>query len=201
MSIWMPTWWWAAVRTPSRSAISPSGSAGTNFKPTGPFLHSIHYTGNESTTMANTQFATYAPIIRSLTASELQGSASLTEKLLIAKDGSIEVCYAPFEFINPMAKVVIVGITPGRTQTPGNRHDHHIQGGAARRISCAFPVDSRHESLSLRPLWQRGTALPLHAGPNCTVPGQAERPTTGSHRLACRSAQHSLLRLAGCSGR
>ena len=26
------------------------------------------------------------------------------------------MCYAPFEFVNPGAKVVIVGITPGRTQ-------------------------------------------------------------------------------------
>jgi hypothetical protein len=66
--------------------------------------------------MANTPFQHFSPIIRSLTASELQGSPSLNAKLRIAEDGPIEVCYTPFEFINPGARVVIVGITPGRTQ-------------------------------------------------------------------------------------
>ena len=61
-------------------------------------------------------FERFAPVIRSLTASELNGSPSLYDRLRIAQDGKIGVCYTPFEFINPQAKVVIVGITPGRTQ-------------------------------------------------------------------------------------
>lgn len=36
--------------------------------------------------------------------------------LLIARDGSLSVYYAPFEWLNPQARVVLVGITPGRTQ-------------------------------------------------------------------------------------
>jgi hypothetical protein len=55
-------------------------------------------------------------VIRSLSTAELEGAASLNSKLQLAKDGKIEVCYAPFEFINPQARVVIVGITPGKTQ-------------------------------------------------------------------------------------
>ena len=58
----------------------------------------------------------FAPVIRSLSAAELNGASSLNSKLLIAKDGNVEVCYAPFEYINPEARLVIVGITPGRTQ-------------------------------------------------------------------------------------
>jgi len=58
----------------------------------------------------------FAPIIKSLSATELQGSPSLIQKLRIAGDGAIDVCYAPFEYVNPEARVVIVGITPGRTQ-------------------------------------------------------------------------------------
>lgn len=65
--------------------------------------------------MTNTQFKHFSPIIRSLSASELQGSTMLNEKLRIAIDGPVEVCYAPFEYINPTARIVIVGITPGRT--------------------------------------------------------------------------------------
>jgi hypothetical protein len=61
-------------------------------------------------------FERFSPVIRSLSAAELNGAPSLNAKLSIAKDGNIEVCYAPFEFVNPSARVVIVGITPGRTQ-------------------------------------------------------------------------------------
>lgn len=61
-------------------------------------------------------FKQFAPIIRSLSASELGGTATLNSKLLLAKDGNLEVCYAPFEYVNPQARLVIVGITPGRTQ-------------------------------------------------------------------------------------
>lgn len=61
-------------------------------------------------------FEQFAPIIRSLSAAELDGAPSLDTKLRLAVDGKVQVCYAPFEYINPLARVVIVGITPGRTQ-------------------------------------------------------------------------------------
>lgn len=66
--------------------------------------------------MVTTQFKQFSPIIRSLTADDLAGDPSLNEKLRIAQDGLVEVYYAPFEYINPKARIVIVGITPGRTQ-------------------------------------------------------------------------------------
>lgn len=61
-------------------------------------------------------FARFVPSIKSLTASELNGSSTLRAKMLLAKDGPIDICYAPFEYINEQARVVIVGITPGQTQ-------------------------------------------------------------------------------------
>lgn len=61
-------------------------------------------------------FERFAPVIRNLSAAELDGASSLDAKLRLAQDGKVEVCYAPFEFINPQARIVIVGITPGRTQ-------------------------------------------------------------------------------------
>lgn len=36
--------------------------------------------------------------------------------LLLARDGSMEIYYAPFDYVNESAEVVIVGITPGKTQ-------------------------------------------------------------------------------------
>lgn len=36
--------------------------------------------------------------------------------LLITESGVLRTCYSPFEYINPAARVVFVGITPGRQQ-------------------------------------------------------------------------------------
>lgn len=58
----------------------------------------------------------FAPVIRLLSSAELSGAPSLYEKLTLAQEGNLRVCYAPFEFINPKARVVVVGITPGHTQ-------------------------------------------------------------------------------------
>lgn len=66
--------------------------------------------------MQTNLYEQFAPIIRKLTTAELDGSPSLNDKLRIAQDGPIEVCYAPFEYVNPQARIVIVGVTPGRKQ-------------------------------------------------------------------------------------
>lgn len=66
--------------------------------------------------MESRHFEHFAQVIRSLTAVELAGAPSRNAKMALASDGDIEVCYAPFEYINSQAKVVIVGITLGRTQ-------------------------------------------------------------------------------------
>lgn len=37
-------------------------------------------------------------------------------RLLMDSDGAVKIYYAPFEYINPEARIVLVGITPGPTQ-------------------------------------------------------------------------------------
>ncbi len=37
-------------------------------------------------------------------------------RLLMDASGDVKIYYAPFEYINPNARVVLVGITPGPTQ-------------------------------------------------------------------------------------
>ena len=65
----------------------------------------------------NTQlFERFSPVIRSLSQDELNGAPSLSSRLRLAQYGGLTICYTPFEYINPQARVVIVGITPGRTQ-------------------------------------------------------------------------------------
>ena len=58
----------------------------------------------------------YAPIIGNLTRSELAGDASLESKLEIASEGGLRTLYTPFEHQTLGARIIIVGITPGRTQ-------------------------------------------------------------------------------------
>lgn len=66
--------------------------------------------------MQHELFKKFTPIIQTLSQAELNGAPSLNERLRITQDGPLEVCYVPFEHINTNARVVIVGITPGRTQ-------------------------------------------------------------------------------------
>jgi hypothetical protein len=66
--------------------------------------------------MTTSSLQNFISTIQSLSAEEINGSASLFDKLEIARDNKIRVCYAPFEYLNPQARLVIVGITPGKTQ-------------------------------------------------------------------------------------
>ena len=40
----------------------------------------------------------------------------ISKTFLLSKEGNIEIYYAPFDYINPQAKIVIIGITPGLQQ-------------------------------------------------------------------------------------
>ena len=37
----------------------------------------------------------------------------ISNKFLINSDGNIKIYYAPFDYVNSKAKIMIVGITPG----------------------------------------------------------------------------------------
>lgn len=62
----------------------------------------------------------YLRRIEAMTASDIAREVKCPKLLLLDKDaagkGALEVAYAPFDHVNAHAKVVIVGITPGRTQ-------------------------------------------------------------------------------------
>lgn len=45
-----------------------------------------------------------------------QPTSGLDPKLLISQSGTLATYYAPFEYVNPAARVVLVGITPGAFQ-------------------------------------------------------------------------------------
>ncbi|GAA0029117.1 uracil-DNA glycosylase family protein [Bradyrhizobium ottawaense] len=60
-------------------------------------------------------FDHYASAIAAATPKELI-EGHLLRRLAIRREGSLTACYAPFDFVAPDARLVIVGITPGRTQ-------------------------------------------------------------------------------------
>ena len=67
--------------------------------------------------MKSELFTRFETAIRSLSDDLLASkTGDLVKKMLIERDGDVEVCYVPFEYVNTEAKVVIVGITPGMTQ-------------------------------------------------------------------------------------
>ena len=61
------------------------------------------------------QFHLFAPVLSSLP-TDFAGDIPLPASLRIAGDGRFDVFYAPFDHVNPEARVVLVGITPGQVQ-------------------------------------------------------------------------------------
>jgi len=64
--------------------------------------------------MVNYQFERFKNIIKN--ESQFSTKSPLPTSLFIKKEGQISVYYAPFEYVNVNAKIVIVGITPGLQQ-------------------------------------------------------------------------------------
>ncbi|MFM6992597.1 MAG: hypothetical protein ACKOWD_15255 [Rhodoferax sp.] len=61
--------------------------------------------------MNTTHFQKFQPVLRDAVAPKVRDP-----RLLIEQEGVVQVFYAPFEYINPTARIVLVGITPGPTQ-------------------------------------------------------------------------------------
>lgn len=62
------------------------------------------------------QMTRYADAIRSSSLSELRTDTDLGGKLQMIKNDTLTISYAPFDYVNLHARVVLVGITPGRQQ-------------------------------------------------------------------------------------
>jgi hypothetical protein len=58
----------------------------------------------------------FSGLITAASIGELQTDCTLGGALTLFEHGRISCSYAPFEHINPNAKIVLVGITPGRRQ-------------------------------------------------------------------------------------
>ncbi len=63
--------------------------------------------------MNNQLFTRFSGVIRALPESAV---SDLDPRLLIEEAGALQIYYAPFDYINENARVVLVGLTPGLTQ-------------------------------------------------------------------------------------
>jgi hypothetical protein len=62
-------------------------------------------------------FDRFAPAIASLSVDHpLKRQELLTDTFRLTSEGSLEIFYAPFDYLNPAAKLVLMGITPGWAQ-------------------------------------------------------------------------------------
>lgn len=70
--------------------------------------------------MTNHLFSEFATVLRNLSETDLVKEIANPRQLLIASDTvrrrKIDIAYAPFDYVNQDAEIVIVGITPGRQQ-------------------------------------------------------------------------------------
>lgn len=73
--------------------------------------------------MNNGLFHRFSALIREIPAAELVREIAQPQRLLlesrIVNGKKLEVAYAPFDHVNEMARIVVVGITPGRQQMAG----------------------------------------------------------------------------------
>ncbi|BBE72987.1 hypothetical protein [Oharaeibacter diazotrophicus] len=58
----------------------------------------------------------FAPLLAAATASDITSDPTLSGRLVLETAGPIQVSYAPFDHLNPAARIVLVGLTPGRQQ-------------------------------------------------------------------------------------
>jgi hypothetical protein len=90
----------------------------------------------------NQNIARYLPII---SVAELQPQ---DRRLLMGEDGKVGVYYAPFDYLNRGAKVVLVGITPGPTQARNALLEAHKRLKEGSSIESALREAKRFGAFS-----------------------------------------------------
>jgi hypothetical protein len=66
--------------------------------------------------MTEPELSKFASLLMSVTEVDLAVDTTLGGRLLLGQSGEVTICYAPFEHVQRNARLVIVGITPGRQQ-------------------------------------------------------------------------------------
>jgi hypothetical protein len=121
--------------------------------------------------------ARFAADIAAATEAQLRSDITLGGKLLLGSEGRLQVCYAPFEHVGEAARVVLLGITPGRQQAFNALLEVRLQILAGADHTTALAAAKSFASFS-GPLRSNLVASILSA----SIPGSACRaaPPCGS---------------------
>jgi hypothetical protein len=102
--------------------------------------------------MKNELFEKFSPWLKSISTNELDREIQLPAHLIIDsadyRGKKIEVAYAPFDHINLQAKIVIVGLTPGRQQMGNALHEAQRQLKNGADLDVAKEKAKVHASFS-----------------------------------------------------
>jgi len=79
----------------------------------------------------------FADIVRNATESEIAADVTLSGRLLLVRDNSLTISYAPFDHIQNGARLAIVGITPGAQQA----RNALLEARAAISRRYGFPAE------------------------------------------------------------
>lgn len=93
-------------------------------------------------------FSHYAEDIRNLNLDKIKDVATLPASMELARDGNLSIHYIPFDYVNPEARLVIVGITPGFTQLRNALHEAQKQLHAGSDHSTALIAAKRTGAFS-----------------------------------------------------
>jgi hypothetical protein len=66
--------------------------------------------------LGNISLKDFASTLTSVSEADVHKDISLSSRLLLVSDGALTITYAPFEYIQAHARLVLVGITPGEQQ-------------------------------------------------------------------------------------
>lgn len=93
-------------------------------------------------------FARYANTICDMNLAAIRDAQAIPDSLLLARDGVLSAYYIPFDWVNPHARVVLVGITPGFTQWTNAMHEAQRQIKAGASIDVALREAKRTGAFS-----------------------------------------------------
>ncbi len=93
-------------------------------------------------------FDRFATLIKESSPDRLVSKTKIDERLLLKQEGELAVYYAPFDWINRDARIVLVGITPGATQMYNALAEAHRQLNAGTEAEAALREAKRTGAFS-----------------------------------------------------
>jgi len=103
----------------------------------------------------NTQtlFPQYAEAISNLRIDSIKDVQSIPSNLRMEKDGNLSIFYIPFDYVTPLARIVLVGITPGFTQLMNAMREaqNQLKSGADHMAALHAAKSTGAFSGSMRP--------------------------------------------------